>query len=382
MRCIILLYCILPSCLCFNTSFSQDKIYLSDGEKDGRVTAITPDNIKYKNPRNPAQEQVVSRSKVLFAFNSTGSYFVLGKNNQEDRNREFLKSSALPATDVIFTNQGKRIDCEINKEDREFIYYILNENTKIAKGNIAVVIYKKGHHRVMSADRSLVADILQKDQGTIPTTPGSRSNQAAVVPTIHKVEQTNKNKSPVVNDSTARKLQEIVLADLGVTFAEFEKKTLQKAAELSDYLKVLCNKNTEYEKAVKAIDQACLLFISEDAIVEVSSVNRLNSPPTQNRIRTYLTKLKLLKYGKVEIEWTKIQYVNKLRRADDGTYQGVVSFQQTFTGYIDNKVVYRDFTRKDIQVVLKTYGKSVEGKTTPVWDILLSDIGVTETKRL
>jgi hypothetical protein len=87
-----------------------------------------------------------------------------------------------------------------------------------------------------------------------------------------------------------------------------------------------------------------------------------------------------VKYGKVEIQWANIQYVSKLRKSPDGRYRGVITFEQTFTGFVEDKIVYSDKTTKNVEVVLTTYKKSVEGKSKTIWDVLLSDIRVVETK--
>jgi hypothetical protein len=83
----------------------------------------------------------------------------------------------------------------------------------------------------------------------------------------------------------------------------------------------------------------------------------------------------------VEIEWTNVQYVSKLRKGPDGNYYGIITFEQTFKGYSgDNQLQYSDVTRKNIEVVLKTYNRNVEGKSVPTWDVFLSEIKVISTK--
>jgi hypothetical protein len=105
-----------------------------------------------------------------------------------------------------------------------------------------------------------------------------------------------------------------------------------------------------------------------------------NGEKDQTPIRKYLAKLRLLKYSKVLIEWTDISYVSNLRKAPDGNYYGVISLQQKFSGFIDNKMVYSDVTRKNIEVVLKTYKKEVEGESVELWDVFLNNIGISATR--
>ena len=165
-----------------------------------------------------------------------------------------------------------------------------------------------------------------------------------------------------------------------ISKAEFEKKALQKTNQLNIYLKIICDKSSRYEEINKAIDQSVGLFVSENAMIETSSVNR--NDVKRYKVRNYLSHIKLVNYDKIEIEWTSVQYVSDVKQGPDGNYYGVVSFEQVFRGYRDNKLIYQDVTRKNATVVLKTYEKNIEGNVKNVWDVLLSDIGVISTKSL
>ncbi|MEP6750492.1 MAG: hypothetical protein ABJB86_22335, partial [Bacteroidota bacterium] len=100
------------------------------------------------------------------------------------------------------------------------------------------------------------------------------------------------------------------------------------------------------------------------------------------KIRAYLKAIKLYNYDKVEIEWTKLQYVSNLKKAPDGNYYGTISFEQVFRGYLDGKVVYEDLTVKTGEVILKSYEKMVNGVSQDEWEVLLGDISVKTTKSL
>ena len=165
-----------------------------------------------------------------------------------------------------------------------------------------------------------------------------------------------------------------------ISKAEFEKKALQKTNQLNIYLKVICDRSADYEEINKAIDQSMGLFVDENAMIETSSVNR--NDVKRYKVRNYLSHIKLIKYDKIEIEWTNVQYVSDLKQGPDGNYYGVVSFEQVFRGYRDGKLIYEDVTRKNTNVVLKTYEKNIDGNTKSLWDVLLSDIGVISTKSL
>ena len=72
--------------------------------------------------------------------------------------------------------------------------------------------------------------------------------------------------------------------------------------------------------------------------------------------------------------------VRHFRKGPDGNYYGVISIQQKFTGFIDNKPVFADVTTKNIEIVLKTYKKEVDGESLELWDVFLNNVGISESK--
>jgi hypothetical protein len=161
----------------------------------------------------------------------------------------------------------------------------------------------------------------------------------------------------------------------------YTEKAKKKVDDLGFMLSIISDKTTETLEANSAIDNAVKLFIDENAIVQVSNV-RDTSYRSQYKIREYLRRVKSIKYDKVEIEWTSIQYVSNLRLADDGNYHGVITFEQKFKGIKDGKVVYGDLTKKNVLVVLKHVQIPSDGLTFICWDVFLSDIEVTQTLTL
>ena len=156
----------------------------------------------------------------------------------------------------------------------------------------------------------------------------------------------------------------------------YSQRALQKTEELGTYLSIISDRSNSMAEANKAVDLAVKLFINEDAEVEVSGPDGRD----RYKVRTYLNRLKLLDYDKVEISWTDISYVSDLKKGTDGNYYGIITLQQRFKGFRDNKVVYGDLTEKNIEVMVVPYQKSVNGVMEQKWDVFLSDIGVVVTK--
>jgi hypothetical protein len=159
---------------------------------------------------------------------------------------------------------------------------------------------------------------------------------------------------------------------------EYSQKAIQKAKDFGDYLSEICNKSTDLEEINSIIGRALSLFIDDNRIIAVSS---LNGAVHSNKIRLYLHHLTLLHYDKVVIQWYDVQFVNKFRKGTDGNYYGEIEFEQKFIGLTkENVKVFGDVVRKKVEVELKLYPKVEEGRSVLKWDVLLGDIGVDEVK--
>lgn len=154
---------------------------------------------------------------------------------------------------------------------------------------------------------------------------------------------------------------------------------LEKVRDLSKYIALIGDKGTEYSEAQRVIDRAVELFM-DGSEVGVSSLYREGINYYQ--VREYLERLMRLNYSKVDIEWFKIEYVSDLERQPDGTYVGVITIFQKFSGFDqEGGLVYQDVTKKDITVYVKRKETQIAGKLIGFWDVLLGDIRVKETRR-
>ncbi|MEP7279992.1 MAG: hypothetical protein ABI813_15195 [Bacteroidota bacterium] len=382
---------------------AQDKIYFNSGAKDGKTESITQSILTYLPTGKKKSPVAVSTKKLLLLFNKTGDFLAFERldfSNEQTRKAisRFLNETNLPLTDHVYSLAKGRIDDKIITEDKNYIYLQRN-GEKIDKKTIVAVVYKDGHH-ILYAPAEKAALVLWQNR------PSPDDNQAktdikkeptpVVAPTAStkpveepkKVEPVAVSPAPTPAPPVQKRAPDSIsprplsFEDVAgnISKAEFEKKALQKTNQLNIYLKVICNKAANYEEINKAIDQAVGLFVDENAMIETSSVNR--NDVKRYKIRSYLSHIKLVNYDKIEIEWTNVQYVSDVKQGPDGNYYGVVSFEQVFKGYRDGKLVYQDVTRKNTNVVLKTYEKNVDGNTQNVWDVLLSDIGVISTKSL
>lgn len=154
---------------------------------------------------------------------------------------------------------------------------------------------------------------------------------------------------------------------------------LEKVRDLSKYISLIGDKGTEFSEANRVIDRAEELFM-EGSEIGVSSIYR--EEVNYYSVRKYLERLMRLNYNKVDIEWYKIQYVSDLEKQPDGTYVGVITVFQKFSGYDkEGNLVYQDVTKKDITVYVKRKETQIAGRLIGFWDVLLGDIRVKETTK-
>lgn len=154
---------------------------------------------------------------------------------------------------------------------------------------------------------------------------------------------------------------------------------LEKVRDLSKYISIIGDKETQWSDAQRVIERAVELFM-ENSEMGVSSLNRQDV--NYYKVREYFDRLMQLNYSRVTIDWYKIQYVSDLERQPDGTYVGVITIYQRFQGYDKEKgLVYEDTTKKDITVYVKRKETQIGGRTIGFWDVMLGDIRVKETSK-
>jgi hypothetical protein len=152
---------------------------------------------------------------------------------------------------------------------------------------------------------------------------------------------------------------------------------LEKVKDLSKYIAIIGNKETQFSEANRVMDRAEELFAA-GAEMGVSSIN--TKDVAYYKVRRYFERLMALNYDKVNITWYDIQYVSDLERQPDGRYVGVITVYQRFEGTsIETGMNYKDTTKKDITIYVEKKQTQIAGRTIEFWDVMLGDVRVTET---
>lgn len=338
---------------------AQPMLYLANGQQvPGQIIGISPKEVIYL-PEGGTSNKSMPKEDVLLAFNQKGDYLVMTGSVSQQAIAEFLNASGeRRGADVLIARNGRTVACLITAEDLDYIHYLARGGLafKAVKNQLACAIRKDGKHQVFGEISSL-APTLSLAQPQIKTS----------IDALGSVEELKR----LAADTAGRAGSEVDLA-------LFERKALSKVEDLGRYVKKIADKNTPVEESNQSIDLACALFLSEDAQVEITQ--GASEDKKRYPIRRYLNLLKLLHYENVRVSYAEINYVSRLRKGPDGNYYGIVTFTQTFEALNEDRVVYRDVTKKNVEIVLKTFKKQMDGKEETVWDVFLNDIAVEQTR--
>jgi hypothetical protein len=339
----------------------EDVLYLkNETKKIGKILEIGKDKIMYL-PSPDAKIEKVSKEDLVLVLFENGSFLTFPSEYKGIEG----PSETRHAEDWLLTKAQTIVPCTIqNADGNPVLVSAMGDTSKkdysVPKDELIAILFANGNKQLLGNKPVVIADILRKKSMVQPAS-GFLGKFEVKPP---EPEKKKKGLGPELDLDQA-------------SYEQFKQKSLQKTDDLGKYLNLIANKSTESAVANKAVEQAVGLFFSDSSLVETT---KPNGEKDQQPIRNYLNKLKLLKYSKVLIEWTDISYVSNLRKAPDGFYYGVISLQQKFSGFIDNKMVYSDVTRKNVEVVLKTYKKEVEGESVELWDVFLNNVGISASR--
>jgi hypothetical protein len=402
--------------------YAQNTVYFSNGNviSNAQLAESVQEKLKLNVIRGSSIVKYSHlRSKIALAFDANGNYLAIselpeGNTETQEQINIFLKAPARTvSSDLIIMRDSKIIKAKIAYESEDALNYQTpkGESASVNKKDVVAIIYQDGQHRLvqpieeaaplLAAVHSSVKEaevapqepaepianpVLTPDK--TPTPPvavePAKPDTLPVAPTPTPSSVTP-DKTPPAAPVVVEPAQPVpvsrapkpVLSE--EEYKEYSRKAIQKVEEFGNYLSVIADKTKDADEKDKAIEQAVKLFMPNSTI-EVSSVNRPNK--NKYKVRDYLTRLKLLSYGAVKLEWTDIEYVSELKQEADGNYYGLIKGQQSFIGYSEDgkQAIYSDVTQKNVRVKLQSYQKLVEGVEQSNWEVLLGNVGVAQNK--
>jgi hypothetical protein len=180
-----------------------------------------------------------------------------------------------------------------------------------------------------------------------------------------------------VASKEAKIVDEINLSDADIEI--FKTQTQQKVEEFQQHIVTIGSKDQPAEKRNMAEKEALKLFF-KGAEMQTSIVNPDGTVTIQNRpMEKYLARLKSLPYTNVVIKFYDLVYISSFTKGPDGRYYSSATIIQEFTGFTGDNLVYRDVTKKEIEIVIEL----VEDKffNEKKWVVFLGNIKASETKK-
>lgn len=387
-----------------------DMLYYTNGNVEPCVLVeVTQDSIRYHladQPEGPIQH--AARKNVALIFRDTGEFLLA---SQPDAS---WKIGNKPDFHTIVTFDGQLFPATDIQEYEDIIFYqdvVDSTDASVRVAETIAIIYQDGSHKMLANANEVALGLSRSVEFTTlpdPSTDAVASTESVAAPLVQPATtvtdaskttaedvsdnprgvKSNADSATTVTDSTESTITPVLRVSEEVTralelnetnYKEYAAKALNKAEYLGYYLDLLCDRTLDIYDKDQAIENALKLFVHDSTLVQVSSVTRDRT--TAYKIKNYLKRLSLLNYDKVELVWRDVQYVTKFRLAADGRYYGAITVEQLFRGFRDGRPIYEDVTRKDVEIVLGKFRREESGATEYAWDVLLSNIGVEETRR-
>ena len=114
-------------------------------------------------------------------------------------------------------------------------------------------------------------------------------------------------------------------------------------------------------------------FFNNDQAVKVE-VRNGNKAPVTKLILQYLNDFSHSPYSSVKVEYSQLKFIGQFEKNPDGTYRGIVSLEQTFTGMREGKPQYRDVTKKNVSITVRITDLVKDGETKQFIEVFLGDI--------
>jgi hypothetical protein len=326
----------------FSFGQAQDVLYTKqEGKTEGTIKSVNDLHILFENNTK------INLASLVMGIKANGD--ILMPSEQGNGYRWIINED--PQYHKIITLNHEVFAAEkvenINKNKICFHDYFNGRYFVLDASEVGVILYKNGMHELVAAP-----DIARK-----------------CLEKIKDLKTYASRKPPSTIELSAEEQD------------YFSRRALKKTQAFSVYLSILSDSKADELDQDDAVKQAIRLFIDEERLVEVSSLN--SDTARHYKIGQYLNHIRMLPYARVEILWNQIAYINQIKRGVDGNYYGLITVEQIFRGFNEeNLVVYEDLTQKNLQVVVKPYSQVIEGKEIKKWDVFLSDIGVQNTSSL
>ena len=370
--------------------FAQDVIFTIKGEKIDCLLINESGGKLFYRPPGSTKEKSIKTKKVSVAMRNGGIFNVYlgGTRNMVDfRNLPY---------DVIIARNGQTYaanEVSIRPNEISYVDFLLPDKRTTNPKNMIAAIFYKNQQFIPVAEGPELANALFNAKIPVPPmakgAPGPANNSPRPTP-VPDEEPVSTDRSgtpdnngsttstePGNNDRTTASPPSLptTLPDpkgpvMPIDKEEFERKAQEQVRKLNEYIKIILE-SPDIERVKEAQELALTLFISDTSMVEVSSLNRPNNRSFP--VPRFLNRLLQVResYDKIDVTNGEFYYVSELKKQDDGSWRGTVTFTQRFEGYRDGRLSYGDTTRKSVEVELRVYEPVIPTDEEILWDVLL-----------
>jgi hypothetical protein len=373
-----------------------DYIYQADEYLNkGNILEISLKRIKYKNEFGEVRSR--NLEEVLMVFNRTGDYLIFpDKQLTKNRIAEFVNPVFSYKSDLLITLEKKIIPAKVIAVTDNYVLYEHSEKSageqSIAKDMLAVIIYKDGRHHLLVSP-SQASMVLAKVNGQKPqyrkkglqTRPEEKKTQSPVKEiklSDSSINARKKNPPPPPEqkrvsersgrDSEKKKDTKNVSE---VNLALYNKRAIQKVNELKKYISLIANKNTGTVEAEQAIENACRLFLHEDAKAEVASATTYK---IKYKVKDFFYKIRASKNSEVELLWVNVNYVVDCEKQENEVYTGKIYASQNIQALNQKDAIFDTLVKKEQTTALPGFRNGKPG-AKETWEVFLSAIGIAIT---
>ncbi len=173
--------------------------------------------------------------------------------------------------------------------------------------------------------------------------------------------------------------QEAKPAALTLDKAFVDKILNKKFNLLKEYISILVKKDRDNLENV--VNEAMKLWNNDNKFLVTIKNKGSAAKPIIKPVRPYFSTMGKLPYKNVDITYRNYVYVGNIIKQPDGTYKGVVTFQQEFVAFdAEGNPQYHDIIDRTFEIIVVVTDVIKDGQTKETAEIFFGNMGVTDTR--
>ena len=148
---------------------------------------------------------------------------------------------------------------------------------------------------------------------------------------------------------------------------------------LKEYISILVKKDRDNLENV--VSEAMKLWNNDNKFMVTIKTTGSAAKPVVKPVKIYFSNMGKLPYKNVDVTYRNYVYVGNIIKQPDGTYKGIVTFQQEFVAYdAEGTPVYHDVLNSKLEIVVTVTEVIKDGQARETAEIFFGNMGVTDTR--